>query len=353
VLTAQVAIGDAIYNSLAAKQLVKASDQALETQRRDVILSAAQGYFDLVKTKAVAEVVRQAIQISQDYQQQLHVAVASGIAFRGDELRVQSQTEHYRIALQQALEEARVAAVTLAQVLHLDSRVSLVPQDTGLIPITLFPTNTLMNELVEQALNSRPEIKQSQSFLAASRDTKNGAVYGPWIPTLGAQVYGGGLGGGPDNAVGNFGAMGDYTLGLSWRIGPGGLLDSGRINANKARLASAQLADSRLKDVIIGQVVASLTRAQSLSTQITLAERRLTSSSETLKLTQERKQFGVGAVLEDIQAQQDLEMARSDYLTTLAEYNKAQYGLSHAVGAVPESASPPARESPPPSDSSR
>jgi outer membrane protein TolC len=353
VLNAQVAIGDAIYNSLAAKQLVKASDQALETQRRDVILSAAQGYFDLVKTRAVVEVVRQAIQISQGYQQQLHVAVGSGIAFRGDELRVQSQTERYRITLQQTLEEARVAAVTLAQVLHLDSRVSLVPQDTGLVPVTLFRTNTSMHELVDEALNSRPEIKQSQSFLAASRDTKNGAVYGPWIPTLGAQVYGGGLGGGPDNAPGNFGAMGDYTLGLSWRIGPGGLLDSGRINASKARLVSAELADSRLKDVIIGQVVTSLTRVQSLSTQITLAERRLSSASETLKLTQERKQFGVGAVLEDIQAQQDLETARSDYLTTLSEYNKAQYGLSHAVGAVRESTSPPARESPSPSDSSR
>ena len=34
-LTAQMVLGDAIFNSLAAKQLVKATDQALETQRQD------------------------------------------------------------------------------------------------------------------------------------------------------------------------------------------------------------------------------------------------------------------------------------------------------------------------------
>jgi outer membrane protein TolC len=331
-LTAQMALGDAIYNSLAAKQLVKASDQALETQRQDAVLTAAQGYFDLVKAKALAGVVNEAIQISQAYQEQLHEAVGAGIAFRGDELRVQSQTEHYRIALEQALEQQRVAGVNLAQFLHLDSRIALVPQDAGLAPFTLFATNAAMNELVEQALRTRPELKESQASLAATLAAKNGAVYGPLIPSVGAQVFGGGLGGGPDSGSSNFGPEGDYLVGVSWRIGPGGLFDSGRINANKARLAVAQLADSKLKDLIISQVVASLVRVNSMAAQIRLAERNLATAGETLRLTRQRKQYGVGIVLEDIQAQQALTQARSDYVTALAEYDKAQYGLSRAVG---------------------
>jgi outer membrane protein TolC len=55
-----------------------------------------------------------------------------------------------------------------------------------------------------------------------------------------------------------------------------------------------------------------------------------------LRLTRERKQYGVGVVPEDIQAQQDLTLARSEYLTALAEYNKAQYALSKAAGGPPE-----------------
>ncbi len=335
-LTAQMALGDAIYNSLAAKQLVKLSDEALETERQDTILSAAQGYFELMKTKALVEVANQAIDVSQQYQQQLQRAVASGIAFRGDELRVESETERYRIKLQQALEQQRVASVALSQVLHLDPRITLVPQDPGLVAVGIFSTNAVVTELVEQALRSRPELKQSQAALAASRAAKSGAVYGPLIPSVGAQVFGGGLGGGPDGGPSTFGAEGDYMVGLSWRIGPGGLFDSGRVNASKARLAEAQLAETKLKDVVIGQVVATHARVASTAAQIDLAERNLATSTETLRLTRERKQFGVGIVLEDIQAQQALTQARSDYVTALAEYNKAQYALNRAVGGQVE-----------------
>src|ERR1035441_2219488 len=110
-VAAQVVLGDSIYQALAAKQLVMASDQSLEAQREDAALSAAQAYFDLVKAKALADVIQEAVSISRDYQQELHQAVGAGIAFRGDELRVQTQTESYEISLRQAMEKQRIAAV--------------------------------------------------------------------------------------------------------------------------------------------------------------------------------------------------------------------------------------------------
>jgi len=331
-LAAQVTLGEAIYNSLAARQLVRASDQALEAQRLDSTLSAAQGYFDLDKAKALVEVVEQALEISRDYQQQLHAAVASGIAFKGDELRVQSQTGHYEVVLQQAIERQRVAAADLARVLHLDARVELVPRQGELAPLTLFEAQVSMDALVVRALGSRPELKQRQAALLAARAARNGAAYGPLIPSLGAQVFGGGLGGGPDNGPANFGPEGDYTLGLNWRIGPGGLFDSGRINASKARLAAAKLDQSKLEDSITSEVVSAVARVRSTSAQIELARQNLDIAAEALRLTRQRKQYGVGAVLEDIQAEQGLTQARSDYVNALAEHNKAQYALSRAVG---------------------
>ncbi len=335
-VTAQVAVGDAIYNSLAARQLVRASDQALEAQRHDAALSAAQGYFDLAKAKALVEVARLALETSQAYQEQLHEAVSIGIAFKGDELRVQTQTELYQIALRQAKEGQRVAAASLAQTIHLDPAVELVPQDTGLVPLTLSESGVSADVLVQRALNSRPELKQSQALVIAAHDAKNGAVYGPLIPSVGAQVFAGGLGGGHDNEPGNFGATEDYLVGLSWRIGPGGLFDYGRIGASTARLAANQLGDAKLKDAVTAQVIESLTRVQSLSDQIPLVQKNVTTADETLHLTRERKQYGVGIVLEDIQAQQALNQARADYFTTIAEFNKAQFALNRAVGESSE-----------------
>src|SRR6059036_476764 len=74
-LTAQMELGDAVYKSLAAKQLVNAADHALESQRQDSTLAAAQGYYDLAKARAIVEVVKESLSISQDYQKQLHDAV--------------------------------------------------------------------------------------------------------------------------------------------------------------------------------------------------------------------------------------------------------------------------------------
>jgi outer membrane protein TolC len=331
---AQLVLGDAIYAALASKQLLRAADQAWQAQREDATLNAASGYFDLAKELALAESVGEAVRTSRDYQQQLHQAVAAGIAFKGDELRVQTQTERYQTGQRQARERQRVAAANLAQVLHLDASIELQPRDAGLNPVLLIQTNTPLDSLVQQAIQSRPELKEAAALASASRANRNAAVYGPLIPALGAQAFLGGLGGGPDHGPSTFGAAEDYLVSLNWRIGPGGLFDVGRVQAAKARLAVAELNNAKLKDAVVFQVVSNLTRVQSLSDQIELARRSLTSASETLRLTRERKQFGVGAVLEDIQAQQELTQARSDYITALAEFNKAQYGLSKAVGGT-------------------
>src|SRR5215471_5335194 len=154
-LAAQVELGDAIYKSLAAKQLVTAADHDLESQRQESTLAAAQGYYDLTRAKALADVVREAVSISRDYQSQLHEAVATGIAFKGDEFRVQTQTERYQIALRQALEQQRVAAARLAQLLHLESSIELVPRESDLVPLMLLETNAALDSLVQQALNFR------------------------------------------------------------------------------------------------------------------------------------------------------------------------------------------------------
>ena len=42
----------------------------------------------------------------------------------------------------------------------------------------------------------------------------------------------------------------------------------------------------------------------------------------------------VNAVLETIQAEQELTRARTDYLRAIADFNKAQYALLRAIGEL-------------------
>ena len=162
------------------------------------------------------------MRISTNYETQVKSAVEAGIAFKGDLLRVSVQAERNQIALRQATEQQRVTAARLAQTLHLDPAVELMARDTDLVPLALVETNLTMQSLVQRALSMRPELRQGEAFVQAAKDNKNGAVYGPLIPSIGASAFAGGLGGGQNSDWGNFGAQQDYFVGLGWRIGPGG-----------------------------------------------------------------------------------------------------------------------------------
>jgi len=337
-LTAQIPVGDAIFTALQTHQLVAAADAGATAQERDSGLAAARQYFDLVSAGALVEVVSQALSISQNYEQQLNEAVRIGIAFRGDAFRVQTQTQRLQLDLTRARQGQRLAAARLVQTLHLQPLVELTPAEREPAPLALADLNASAQELIRTALENRPELARSTALIAAAEQSRRGAIYGPLIPTIGEQAFAGEFNGGGDVRVNGITANGggprqDYSVGLSWEIGPGGLLDWGRIRASGAKLTAAQLSDERLRDQIAREVVDGYTRVHSLLDQLHIARLNLSAAEETLRLTRNRKQLGVGVVLEDLQAQQELLKARRDLVTIVTELNQQQYALLHSVGA--------------------
>ena len=66
-------------------------------------------------------------------------------------------------------------------------------------------------------------------------------------------------------------------------------------------------------------------------------------AQDGLKLSRERKDFAVGAVLETLQAEQEMTRTRNDYLRAVAEHNKAQYALARTLGRLTPEGPLPAR----------
>jgi outer membrane protein TolC len=279
------------------------------------------------------DVVSQALSISQSYEQQLNEAVRIGIAFKGDAVRVQTQTQRLQLELTRARERQRLAAARLAQTLHLQPLVELTPAEREPAPLALAGLNAPPKELIRTALENRPELARSTAEIAAAEQGRRGAIYGPLIPTIGGQAFGGEFNGGPGDTTANGGSRQDYTVGLSWKVGPGGLFDLGRIRANRAKLSAAELRDEKLRDQIGNEVVDGYTQVQSLFEQLRVARLNLSAAEETLRLTRHRKELGVGVVLEDIQAQQELLQARNDLVTIVTQLNQQQYALLRSVGA--------------------
>jgi outer membrane protein TolC len=332
-VAAQADVGAALFRSREAGHLVAAAEGGLEAQRADTLLAAVEGYFDLAHAQAAVEVARDSLRIAREHEGQLQRAVEIGLALRGEALRVRTQAERAELGLRQALAAERVASARLAEVLRLDPQVALRAADTELVPLSLVDPEASVEALVQQALVARPEVTAAKARLSAAEDAKDGAVVGPVIPSLGASALLGGLGGGKKDVAGEFGGSRDYALTLHWRIGPGGLFDSGRVRAARARLEAARLEAERVGQRVAREIVEAWTRVRSLAEQIATARAGLSAAQETLRLSQERKEFGIAAVLERILAEQDLTRSRNDYVTAVAEYDKAQYALLRATGA--------------------
>jgi outer membrane protein TolC len=110
------------------------------------------------------------------------------------------------------------------------------------------------------------------------------------------------------------------------------LLDRNKQRETASREKQVELELERIRDVIRRQVVEQHAKLRSLAAQIDLAKKALEAADQTARLSRQRRETGVSAVLEDLQAEEELARARRDYLSTIADYNQAQYALRFATG---------------------
>ncbi|MBI4624643.1 MAG: TolC family protein [Verrucomicrobia bacterium] len=333
-INAQVDLGETYYQNLVARQIVRANESALAGRQREVTYRAASGYFDLARARAAVIAAEEAARITGRHAEQIAATADAGLTFKGDATRVLAARERAELTLVRARTEQRVAAVRLAEILRLDPSIDLAPVDSELAPMAVAAPDDDLAALVSRALARRPELDESAARLEAARTSRRAATQGPWIPTLGAQAAMGGLGGGPGStAIGHdFDLSGDYSFGVSWRVGPGGLFDKNRQRETASRERQVELELEKTRDAIRRQVVEQHTRLRALGEQISLARKTLEAADQTASLSRQRRETGVSAVLEDLQAEEELTRARRDYLATVVDYNQAQYALRFAAG---------------------
>lgn len=325
-------IGESTYRRLAAKQMTLAAEHRLESERRRMLLAAAEAYFELTAAQAAADLQEDAVRLASDLHRQVSAAVAAGLAAKGDEHRAFAQLTRAQIRREQARDARRGAAARLAEVVRLPVDVDLTPADRRPVAIAVPGSDRKLDALVQTALARRPEIAEAERLDSAAQENLAGAKYAPLWPALGAQVFGGGLGGSPSSARDDWGRSTDTQVTLSWRIGAGGLLDSSRVRAAEAAAAQGRLGIERIRDAVTREVVEAHAAVQATSAAVKSAQAGLKSAEDGLKLAAQRRDFAVGAVMETLQSQQDAVQARLEAVRSVADLNKARHRLKAAVG---------------------
>ena len=333
-LQAQIDLGETYYQHLVAKQQVRSNEAALLGRQRESTYRAAMAYFELARARAAVIAAEEAARIGGRHLEQINATTEAGLTFQGDASRVRAARERFELTLVRTRTDQRIAAARLAEILRLDPTVELAPVDTDLAPLTLVTGDEELGILVSRALAKRPELDEAAARLDSARAVRRAATQAPLIPTIGAQASLGGLGGGPGGSTLTraWDYSGDYSFGVSWRVGPGGLLDQNRQRETASRERQVELEQEKVRDLIRRQVVEHHARLRSLATQIDLARKTLEATDQTARLSRQRRETGVSVVLEDLLAEEQLANARRDYLATVAEYNLAQYALRFATG---------------------
>ncbi len=144
----------------------------------------------------------------------------------------------------------------------------------------------------------------SAEQLEAAMKNSEAARWAPVVPTLKAEYYEGGLGGGTfSDGTGSYNTTREYGIGLTWRIGPGGLFDPSRTHLADARQRGTAIERDKLREEIARQVVEAYTLVHSLQDQLAHARAALGAAEKTSELARERRAFAVGEVLESILAE--------------------------------------------------
>ncbi len=329
----ELALGEAIYKRLAAQQRTLTAAKEVESQKLVRQTLAAAAYFELVRAQAAVEVAVQAVKISADYGKQVSGAVEAGVAFKGDALRVGVQTKRNELELERAKGTLKQASIALAAALRLDPSVTLSAAEAEPVVLKFVEQGRPVKALIEKALSKRPELARELSAIAALKAERDAVVKGPWVPTLTAQAFGGGLDGGTGGSTRGLRDSEDYFVGFSWKIGAGGLFDKGRRQAAESRVRQAELSETRVREAVVAEVVAASERSNALASEVKVAREAVKAAEENNELTRSRQEFAVGVVLETVLAEQELTRARLEYLEAVSALNASQFALQQALGA--------------------
>ena len=331
-VVAELRLGEATYQSIAAKQRAAAAGHALESVRQDLLADVSAGYFDLLRAQAAWQVNEQSKSLAADYATQVTAGVAAGVVFEADQYRAQAQVLRHELTSRKALEDIQVASARLCELLRLPHGLDLRGVDSELVPLDLFPPDASLGSQVRRALEQRPELRSREALLEAARSDRRAAVNGPLIPDLSLRANTGGLGGGKNDSTGNFGASSDFMLGVGWRIGPGGLFDQARSESAHADEETATILLEKVRLRISREVLEAMARVRSIHSRLATTRKLLEVSEKAYQLSRERGATGVGGVLETLRAEEDLSFARLTWFELVAQYNTAQATLRRTIG---------------------
>jgi hypothetical protein len=199
------------------------------------------------------------------------------------------------------------------------------------------------------ALTNRPELAAHQALVQAAMNQIRAEKWRPAVPnvllngfqTPYEQIQAGIFGLGPNASMNQWKGRADVSIQPLWQLEGMGIGNLARIKAARGRQSQAIIQFLMNQDAVAADVTRAQARVQSAAARILQADRALRTAIITFNGNYEglRQTTRLGDVLvlvnrpqEAVFALELLQVAFDEYFSTVADYNRAQFELFHALG---------------------
>jgi outer membrane protein TolC len=339
-LTTVLRISDAIFQPLAARQVLDARRAGVQAATNDALLGVAEAYFDLQRAAGRLAIAREAAENAEALAALTASYARTGAGLEADHRRSLAERDRQRRIVEEAVGELEAASAELVRRTRLDPTIVLAPTEPAETVIRLVPDQCPLDILITTGLRSRPELAEAQALVQATLVRLKQARLRPLIPSVAFRYSGGGFGGGKNEFFGDFAGRSDADVNLYWELQNLGLADRAMARQRAAQQRAATLELLKVQDRVAAEVVRAEKGRIAALRQLDEAARAVPEAraSLDLNLTSIRRGAGLpGATrpIEVLQPIQALAQARLDYLEAVLASNRAQFRLYHALGRPP------------------
>jgi outer membrane protein TolC len=346
--TGNLPIADAIFQPLAARQVLNSRHWDVQSAKNDALLQTADAYFRVHQYRGTyagalyavergRELVGRVDQLSKEFVPKVEVDRARNML---------ADLEQRAVSARQ---EWRVQSANLTQVLRLDPRAVVEPLEHDHAQVTLIDPGRALDELMPVALTNRPELASRQALVQAMVAQIRLEKSRPFIPNIllngfqtpNEMIQAGIFGLGPNSSLNQWRGRDDFSIQPMWQLEAFGIGNLARIKGQRGNESMAIVEFLKAQDTVVADVTRSQARVQSAAARVVQADRALRTGIITfnghLEGLGQTRRFGDVLVLtfrpqEAVYSLQQLNVSFEEYFATVADYNRAQFGLFHALG---------------------
>ena len=308
----------------AARYQREAAEEAVYLSEADTKLNATSAYYQYLEAINLEDVSRESVENLSSHLTNVQQQYNAGIVAKLDVLSSNVSLANAKQEYITAQNTKNVAEANLNNIMRLPMSTKLVPTDTN-FPEPEFTIT--MDQALAIADKNRWEILQAEYAYRAAKEQVKVAKSG-YLPTV--QV-GGGYNWNDDDFPGFDHEGWTISGGLSWSLWDGGATDA-QIKSAKAALRSAEESLQQVRESVALEVRQDYLNILSAKEKIRATEAAVAEAEEAYKIATVRYKSGVGINLDVLDAQYNLNSARTNYITAMYDYNVGLATLEKALG---------------------